>query len=192
MLYDPRDVYNPPTTNGRERYNTVAGVLGESEKERNYDRGLDQSSLLNLNAGWVNYKGAWVTTITVILALKTLFSIIPGISRETSWTLTNLSFNFGHFIMFHWVQGIPFEFNNQGAYDGLTLWEQIDNGVQFTATRKFLTAVPIFLFLLSTHYTHYDAVTFLLNFTSLVVVLVAKLPAMHRVRVFGINKVDFD
>jgi hypothetical protein len=47
-------------------------------------------------------------------------------------------------------------------------------------------------FLLSTHYTHYDAVTFLLNFTSLVVVLVAKLPVMHRVRVFGINKVDFD
>lgn len=47
--------------------------------------------------------------------------------------------------MFHWVQGIPFE-NNQGAYDGLTLWEQIDGGVQFTATRKFLTAVPIVLY----------------------------------------------
>ncbi|ORZ01338.1 ORMDL family [Syncephalastrum racemosum] len=93
--------------------------------------------------------------------------------------------------MFHWVQGIPFE-NNQGAYDGLTLWEQIDGGVQFTATRKFFTAVPIALFLLSTHYTHYDMFQFGINFTALLVVLVAKLPVMHRVRIFGINKLDYD
>ncbi|OBZ86662.1 hypothetical protein A0J61_05288, partial [Choanephora cucurbitarum] len=87
--------------------------------------------------------------------------------------------------------GIPFE-NNQGAYDGLTLWEQIDGGVQFTATRKFLTAVPIVLFLLSTHYTHYDVFLFGINFTALLVVLVAKLPVMHRVRIFGINKLDYE
>ncbi|CAO3590894.1 unnamed protein product [Absidia cylindrospora] len=145
----------------------------------------------NFNSSWVNYKGAWSTTIFVVIALKTLFTVIPFISPEASWTLTNLSFNLGHYIMFHWVQGIPFE-NNQGAYDGLTLWEQIDGGVQFTATRKFLTAVPIALFLLSTHYTHYDVFLFGINFTALLIVLVAKLPIMHRVRVFGIGKVDYD
>ncbi|GAA5801245.1 diphthine synthase [Helicostylum pulchrum] len=42
-------------------------------------------------------------------------------------------------------KGTPID-NNQGAYDGLTVWEQIDDGVQFTATRKFLMAVPIGLF----------------------------------------------
>ncbi|KAI7906205.1 ORMDL family [Cokeromyces recurvatus] len=142
---------------------------------------LDQSSMPNFNSSWVNYKGAWLTTIFVIIALKALFTIIPFFTPEASWTLTNLTFNFGHYIMFHWVQGIPFE-NNQGAYDGLTLWEQIDGGVQFTATRKFFTAVPIALFLLSTHYTHYD----------FFFVLVAKLPVMHRVRIFGINKLDYE
>ena len=47
-------------------------------------------------------------------------------------------------------------------------------------------------FLLSTHYTHYDFPTFMINLTSLIIVLIAKLPAMHKVRIFGINKVDTD
>ncbi|KAH6570854.1 hypothetical protein BASA60_007460 [Batrachochytrium salamandrivorans] len=57
--------------------------------------------------------------------------------------------------MFHWISGVPYSIN-QNEYDGLTLWEQIDGGAQFTPTKKYLTAVPIILFLLSTHYTHYD------------------------------------
>ncbi|CAG8629714.1 16225_t:CDS:2, partial [Cetraspora pellucida] len=51
----------------------------------------------------------------------------------------------GSFVMFHWVKGVPFDFNS-GAYDGLTLWEQIDNGAQFTPAKKYLTAVPIGLY----------------------------------------------
>ncbi|KAJ3326568.1 hypothetical protein HDU76_012817, partial [Blyttiomyces sp. JEL0837] len=81
--------------------------------------------------------------------------------------------------MFHWVIGIPFDFN-QGEYEGLTLWEQIDNGAQFTPTKKYLTTVPIVLFLLSTHFTHYDLPTFLINLASLLVVIIAKMPQMHQ------------
>lgn len=54
------------------------------------------------------------------------------------------TFEQGSYIMFHAVTGVPFEFS-QGAYDGITLWEQIDGGEQFTATRKYLTTVPIVL-----------------------------------------------
>ncbi|KAG1266490.1 hypothetical protein G6F68_002727 [Rhizopus microsporus] len=118
--------------------------MSSLNEKKSYTAVLDQSSMPNFNSSWVNYKGAWFTTIFVIVVLKALFTLIPFITPEASWTLTNLAFNCGHYIMFHWVQGIPFE-NNQGAYDGLTLWEQIDGGVQFTATRKFLTAVPIVL-----------------------------------------------
>ena len=32
-----------------------------------------------------------------------------------------------------------------GAYDDLTLWEQIDAGAQYTPSKKWLTSVPIFL-----------------------------------------------
>jgi hypothetical protein len=46
--------------------------------------------------------------------------------------------------MFHWVTGIPFENNlHAGAYDELTLWEQIDDGAQYTPTKKWLFCVPV-------------------------------------------------
>lgn len=49
------------------------------------------------------------------------------------------------FFFFHWLMGTPFD-ANQGEYRALTLWEQLDEGQQFTATRKFLAAFPILLY----------------------------------------------
>jgi hypothetical protein len=49
--------------------------------------------------------------------------------------------------MFHWVMGIPFGDNlHSGAYDELTLWEQIDDGAQYTPAKKWLICVPIALY----------------------------------------------
>ncbi|KAL8859927.1 MAG: hypothetical protein Q9198_010602, partial [Flavoplaca austrocitrina] len=119
--------------------------------------------------------GAWVIHIVLIVALKIFYSIIPGIQRDTSWFLTNLTYMFGSYLMFHWVRGIPFEFN-AGAYDNLNMWEQMDNGEQFTPTKKYLLSVPICLFLVSTHYTHYDLTYFTLNVMALLGVIIPKLP----------------
>lgn len=47
--------------------------------------------------------------------------------------------------MFHWLTGTPFTNEDEGEFDGLTLWEQMDNGQQFTPTKKYLTALPIIL-----------------------------------------------
>lgn len=44
-------------------------------------------------------------------------------------------------------------------------------------------------FLVSTHYTHYDLPTFLLNLTSTLIVVIAKSPQLHKQRFFGINKI---
>jgi hypothetical protein len=68
------------------------------------------------------------------------------------------------------------------------LWEQIDEGEQYTPTRKFLMAFPVFLFLMSAHYTHYDLTMFCINLAVLAIQLIAKMPQMHRVRILGINK----
>ena len=46
--------------------------------------------------------------------------------------------------MFHYVTGIPF--GNEltaGAYDDLTMWEQIDGGAQYTPAKKWLFTVPV-------------------------------------------------
>lgn len=95
--------------------------------------------------------------------------------------------------MFHWVRGVPFEFN-AGAYDNLNMWEQIDNGDQYTPAKKFLLTVPIVLFLLSTHYTHYDLTYFSINFLALMAVVIPKLPWVSRAFSTGskARKADID
>ena len=47
--------------------------------------------------------------------------------------------------MFHFVEGVPFE-SNSGVYDRLTMWEQIDGGAQYTPAKKWLTSLPIVLY----------------------------------------------
>ena len=160
----------------------------------------DQKINPNLNAQWVNAKGmsissararaarharlvlttrtgAWMIHIILILLLKIIYDIIPSLTQETSWTLVNISYMFGSYLMFHWVRGVPFEFN-AGAYDNLNMWEQIDNGDQYTPAKKFLLSVPICLFLVSTHYTHYDLTYFMVNFLATLAVVVPKLPVV--------------
>jgi hypothetical protein len=98
-------------------------------------------------------------------------------SQETSWTLVNLSYMAGSYLMFHYVRGVPFDFNS-GAYDNLNMWEQIDNGDQYTPAKKFLLFVPIALFLVSTHYTHYDSTYFIVNCLATIAVVIPKLPSV--------------
>lgn len=100
-------------------------------------------------------------------------------TQETSWTLVNCSYTAASYLMFHYVRGVPFDFN-AGAYDNLNMWEQIDNGDQYTPAKKFLLSVPIVLFLVSTHYTHYDLTYFIINTVATVAVVVPKLPSVRR------------
>jgi hypothetical protein len=157
----------------------------------------DQSALPNLNAEWVNAKGefcylgsvtyscfrrannpgAWAIHAVLIFLGKIFFDIIPGMSQETSWTLVNLSYVAGSYLMFHYVRGVPFDFNS-GAFDNLNMWEQIDNGDQYTPAKKFLLTVPIVLFLASTHYTHYDLTYFVINCLATLAVVIPKLPSV--------------
>ena len=49
------------------------------------------------------------------------------------------------FVILHIEKGTPFETPDQAKFRYLTVWEQMDYGVQFSASRKFLTIVPIVL-----------------------------------------------
>lgn len=140
-----------------------------------FDELQDQGAENNHNSDWVSGKGAWSIHIVMILLAKIFYNTLPGVSQELGWTLTNLSYMAASYLMFHYVRGVPFDFNS-GAFDQLNMWEQMDNGVQYTPAKKFLTAVPIVLFLLSTHYTHYDFTMFIVNLWALLMVLIPKLP----------------
>lgn len=62
------------------------------------------------------------------------------------------------FVFLHIEKGTPFETTDQGKARFLTVWEQLDKGEQFSPSKKFLTTVPIVLYVLalSSHcYTYY-------------------------------------
>ncbi|KAJ3293370.1 hypothetical protein HDU79_000406 [Rhizoclosmatium sp. JEL0117] len=144
-------------------------------------------SFSNTNSSWPNLRGSIATNVFVLVFLRMGLGLIPGITVEAAWTITNLLYYSITFIMFHWVLGVPFALN-QGEFEDMTLWEQMDKGEPFTPAKKYLTVIPILLFLISTHYSHYDVPTFGINFIALVIVLIPKFPSMHRVRIFGINQ----
>ncbi|KAI9000678.1 Orm1 type endoplasmic reticulum protein [Trametes punicea] len=167
---------------GRERSSSIVKV--EKIGEESQEEALDQSVYDNVNAEWVNRKGAWLIHPVLIFAGKVVIDTIPGMRQEISWTLVNLFYLGLSYLMFHYVTGIPFHSDlHGGVYDNLTLWEQIDEGAQYTPAKKWLFIVPIMLFLASTHYTHYDPWLFAVNLTALIIVLIPKLPAFHRYRV---------
>ena len=63
----------------------------------------------------------------------------------------------------------------------------MDNGKQLTRNRKFLVVVPVVLYLIASHTTDYQHPMLFLNTLAVAVLVVAKLPNMHKVRIFGIN-----
>eukprot|EP00127_Corallochytrium_limacisporum_P003475 Clim_evm103s149 gene=Clim_evmTU103s149 len=141
----------------------------------------------NPNEAWLHARGAWFTYILVIVVLRIVIAIVfPFLTVEWIWCITNLLHNVVTLGVLHFVKGSPFG-EDHGKYARLTTWEQIDDEQQFTDTRKFFTAVPIVLFFIANHYTEND-IPFWINAVSSLIAIVAKLPQMHKVRIFGISR----
>ncbi|XP_063233137.1 ORM1-like protein [Bacillus rossius redtenbacheri] len=142
----------------------------------------------NPNTTWLRSRGFWLSYVLGMLTLHLILLCVPPFSVATAWTLTNLIHNVCHLVFLHTLKGAPWIPQDQGACRQYTHWEQIDDGQQFTTTRKFLFVVPVVLFILTSYYTSYATGHFLVNFPSMMVVVVPKLPQFHGVRLFGINK----
>lgn len=102
------------------------------------------------------------------------------------WTATNMIHGITTFALFHWVKGAP-DATTQGEYDNYTLYEQIDAGVPYTQTKKFLMLMPALVTLAACHYADYKPIYVIVNCTMFAILIIAKIPEMHRVRLFGIN-----
>lgn len=143
------------------------------------------SATMNKNVEWISSPGAWAFYVGLLVFgwLAISFFVDSGLA----WTIVHLVHGVASFWLLHWNKGSPIE-SDQGRYDQHTFWEQMDSGVQNTSNRKFFMLVPVVLFLLATHLTDYRRQPLGLNLAVLLVLLVAKTPAMHKVRIFGINK----
>eukprot|EP00735_Rhodelphis_limneticus_P002375 TRINITY_DN13224_c0_g1::TRINITY_DN13224_c0_g1_i1::g.12639::m.12639 TRINITY_DN13224_c0_g1::TRINITY_DN13224_c0_g1_i1::g.12639 ORF type:complete len:154 (+),score=20.37,sp/O42901/YBA9_SCHPO/41.67/2e-31,ORMDL/PF04061.9/1.2e-44,FixP_N/PF14715.1/5.6 TRINITY_DN13224_c0_g1_i1:108-569(+) len=144
---------------------------------------------LNPNVNWLNGKGSWFFYITLLFVFYYLFLLV-GISFGAAATTVNVVHTIVTFVLFHWLRGTPFPAFDEGKYLKYTFWEQIDHGRQNTPNRKFLISIPFVLFLISIHLNDYSSSTVLINFSALTLATIGKLPIMHKVRLFGINKLE--
>ncbi|XP_046847072.1 ORM1-like protein 2 [Xenia sp. Carnegie-2017] len=149
-------------------------------------------SRFNPNESWLEGRGSWLTYAVVVCITHLAILSIPFIGTATAWTLTSIIHCIATYYFLHYLKGNPFENSVDGGSQGkdrrLTHWEQINQGTQNTSTKKFMTLVPVVIFILASFYTKYDAVHFLFNSVALASALIPKLPQLHKVRVFGFNR----
>lgn len=145
--------------------------------------------VINKNVNWVG-PAFWAWYVGIIVLSWLGISALLG-DAGLAWTYVHLLHGIITYYMFHWMKGTPFEDEDQGdhgQYASLTFWEQLDNGTYGTHKRKLFTLVPAVLFLLATNGTDFRKQPLGLNLVVVCVLVIAKLPALHKVRFFGINK----
>eukprot|EP00743_Colponemidia_sp_Colp-15_P003641 GILK01003930.1.p1 GENE.GILK01003930.1~~GILK01003930.1.p1 ORF type:complete len:159 (-),score=10.42 GILK01003930.1:138-614(-) len=141
-----------------------------------------------------NYNTNWLDTLSfkvyyvVALVLLRFILVVTRMENDVAWTVFHIVHCTLTWIGFHWIKGSPIV-EEQGKYNRYTFWEQIGHRRSFTDTQKFLTLVPIVVYLLTSFSIQKHALGIdVLNVAALLLVLISKMPGMHLVRLFGINK----
>lgn len=139
----------------------------------------------NRNVNWLDCPGSW-TFICVLIFLSWLV-VSTWVEPGMAWTYVHVLHGALSYYLLHWQKGSPVE-SDQGEYDTMTFWEQLDDGVQGTGKRKFFMTIPVVLFILASHGCEYQRQPLGLNLVVVAWLTAAKMPAMHNVRIFGIGK----
>ena len=105
--------------------------------------------------------------------------------------MTSVAHGVFSFLAFHFNRGTPM-WEDQNEFIDQTVWEQIDAGVPWTDTRKFLMCAPMVLFLCSAHAILGDATHLGINAALVLTLTLPKLPELHGFRLFNINKGNLD
>ena len=80
--------------------------------------------------------------------------------------------------MLHWIKGSP-DFYDQGTFNGLTAWEQLDGGEHFTFTKKYLMLVPTLLTLVTLYMNEYSNDALMINVPLWLVLMIGKSPMVR-------------
>ena len=99
----------------------------------------------NKNVNWISSPFFWLAYVLLLASIRlAIYLFTPPNNEKWGWTLLNLAHGAVSFYALHWKRGSP-NWEDQGEYIKETVWEQVDNGVAFTDSRKFLTLIPCFL-----------------------------------------------
>jgi hypothetical protein len=140
----------------------------------------------NKNQDWTSAPFVKATYLLLILLSYLLMHVSRMITEEDIWTIINVGHGVITFMIFHWVKGCPDE-STQGDYSGDTLYEQIDAGIPYTASKKFLMLVPTLITWMACFMASFKMIYVVVNFGIWLICIIAKLPQLHHVRILGIN-----
>lgn len=141
---------------------------------------------INKTVNWLSSPGVWTWYISLIFVGWLLISALID-DAGLAWTYVHLIHGVFTYYVLHWMKGSLYP-EDQGQFNRLTFWEQMDNETYGTTNRKFFTLVPLVLFVLATHGADFRKQPLGVNLVVVLVLLIAKLPALHKVRFFGINQ----
>lgn len=166
--------------NSRDIPRTYAGLYGNDDDllpfELNRHRGtLTAQTLLFL-------LGAYVTLIALVQVIN--FLILESIAA--AWMWTNIIHLIVTLIYIHWIKGSLYD--EQGEMNALTLWEQLEATQDTRSVREALMIVPTVLCYAGCHFSEYHVMFCGVNVVVWLVAILAKLPFMNGVRIFGINR----
>ena len=106
----------------------------------------------------------------------------------TTWTVTNAIHLLVTILYIHWLKG-SFLLDEQGELNAMTTWEQLEaSPYANVAVRRTLLTLPTVLAYTACVTSHFDPVTSGLNVVLWSIAMLAKLPMMNGVRLFGINR----
>jgi ORMDL family len=148
-------------------------------------------AMSNKNVNWIGPRFfvfyAAIMVVYEFLVRVFLVETFQMISQAHAWTLVHATHGIISFVVMHYVTGTPGELQDQGEYSNLTWWEQLDDGTEWTMARKALMTIPIVLFLITSHLTHYEVYHLAMNLAVLALVIIPKLPQFHRVRLVSVD-----
>lgn len=144
-------------------------------------------SIANKNVNWIGPRFfvffALVMVVFEFLVRLFLVQTFNLVTQEQGWTLVHVFCGVINFVVMHYISGTPGELQDLGEFATYTWWEQLDDGVQWTLSRKLWMLQEIVFFLVTSYLTEYEPSHLVINMAVLLLVMVPKMPQSHRVRI---------
>jgi len=196
---------NRPRINSRDIPRSYSGMYGQGGEDSLLPFELARTCHTDwMERGeflWVYLGGVTIFQVIIMACMDNpLFFLVtaPGTITNTlttsiplfwSWTVTNAVHCIVTVIYLHWLKGSYFD--DQGEMAGMTLWEQLEGRrptMTVVNTKRALTIVPTLLCYAACHFSNYQNGLCIFNGILWTIHVLAKLPLMNGVRIFGINQ----
>ena len=148
------------------------------------------SASMNRNVEWINNPFSLFFYAILFFVFFLLCHVSGQFLLPTSITITNAFHTFTTFLFFHWIKGSPDNYSqvkylffvifgdwicfSQGDFNGMTFYEQIDDGVPYTAPKKFLMLYPTLITLGACYASNFAWNYLLINLTLFLLCILPK------------------